>query len=228
MTKVGTAEIPSARARSQSASTAPPKGTGSEHLFSLRAGEIEAQGQIDEDVGVADVTPLNEISPEDRRMKPVLHPLRLGPLAEFLGPSTVKRLFTFTPRQPLLGGNLLQPGQHAGNVLPPSGKKLRQGQTFLGCFRVQGKRPPADLYFEFPFQPVNTPGTEIAPGSNIIGKYFECKPVGHDRKSPMRSPRVRFSAFIPTRRQRFPKRATRYRKNGRLDPRCATGTHFSR
>jgi hypothetical protein len=41
-------------------------------------------------------------------------------------------------------------------------------------FGVQGEGPPADIDFIFFFQSFNTPGNEIAPGSDIIGIYFKC------------------------------------------------------
>jgi hypothetical protein len=44
--------------------------------------------------------------------------------------------------------------------------------ALLRYFRVEGESPPADGYIEFLLQFFNTPGNEIAPGSDIIGKYF--------------------------------------------------------
>jgi hypothetical protein len=38
---------------------------------------------------------------------------------------------------------------------------------------MEGKGDPADLELEFFLQLFNTPGNEIAPGSDIIRKYFQ-------------------------------------------------------
>ena len=38
---------------------------------------------------------------------------------------------------------------------------------------MQGEMHPVHVDFVIPLQLFNTPGTEIAPGSNVIGKDFE-------------------------------------------------------
>ncbi|HBG21360.1 MAG TPA: hypothetical protein DDY32_19365 [Desulfobulbaceae bacterium] len=38
---------------------------------------------------------------------------------------------------------------------------------------MKRKIPPADGDMEFVLQPFNTPGNEVAPGSDIVGEYFQ-------------------------------------------------------
>jgi hypothetical protein len=51
--------------------------------------------------------------------------------------------------------------------------KLLQAHSLFRNFFVQRECPPKDLYPIFSLKPFNTPGTEIAPGSGKIGKYFQ-------------------------------------------------------
>jgi hypothetical protein len=64
--------------------------------------------------------------------------------------------------------DLLQAQPHGIHVPPASSKKFFQGKPFLGYFWVEGKGPPLGFNFIIPAQPLNTPGTEIAPGSDVI------------------------------------------------------------
>jgi hypothetical protein len=55
-----------------------------------------------------------------------------------------------------------------------TGEEMFKESPLFRCFGMQGKGPPADIYIIFLFQPFNTPGNEIAPGSDVIGIYFKC------------------------------------------------------
>jgi hypothetical protein len=52
-------------------------------------------------------------------------------------------------------------------------KQLLEADSFLGRFWVQGEVDVVDLNVVVLLQPVNTPGTEIAPGSDEIGEDVE-------------------------------------------------------
>jgi len=54
------------------------------------------------------------------------------------------------------------------------GEEIFNESPLFRCFRVQGEGPPMDIDFIFLFQPFNTPGNEIAPGSDIVGIDFKC------------------------------------------------------
>jgi hypothetical protein len=38
---------------------------------------------------------------------------------------------------------------------------------------MQREKHPLNVDIEIPLQPFNTPGTEVAPGSDEVGEYFE-------------------------------------------------------
>jgi hypothetical protein len=44
---------------------------------------------------------------------------------------------------------------------------------------VQGKVHPGDVYIVVGFEFFNTPGTEITPGSDVVGKYREVDGFAH-------------------------------------------------
>jgi len=73
--------------------------------------------------------------------------------------------------------------QHGRHIYRAAGKKFFEQQAFFGRFRVKGKGRPADLDPELSFEPFYTPGTEIAPGSNIITEYFQCVGLVHGNSS---------------------------------------------
>jgi hypothetical protein len=61
----------------------------------------------------------------------------------------------------------------------PAGKELLYRDPLLGNFRVEGERPPLNGNLKILSQLINTPGTEIAPRSDIIGEYFQKDWLGH-------------------------------------------------
>jgi hypothetical protein len=71
------------------------------------------------------------------------------------------------------GSGLLQPLQHFGNVDGPPGEQLLQRDPFGRDLRMQGKCRPANGDLELFFQFFNTPGNEVAPGSDEIRKNLQ-------------------------------------------------------
>jgi hypothetical protein len=71
------------------------------------------------------------------------------------------------------GSSLLQPLQHFGNVDASPGEQLLQTDPFGRDLRMQGKCRPANGDLEFLFQSFNTPGNEVAPGSDEIRKDLQ-------------------------------------------------------
>ena len=51
-------------------------------------------------------------------------------------------------------------------------EQFLERQTLCGRVGMQWEVHPVDMDIEIPLQLFNTPGTEIAPGSNIIAEYF--------------------------------------------------------
>jgi hypothetical protein len=68
---------------------------------------------------------------------------------------------------------LLKPLQHFGNVDASPGEQLLQRNPFGRDLRMQGKRRPPNGNLELFFQLFNTPGNEVAPGSDEIRKNFQ-------------------------------------------------------
>jgi len=53
-------------------------------------------------------------------------------------------------------------------------KELFKRKPFLRRVRVKGKSPPPNRDGVFIFELFDTPGNEVAPRSDVIGKYLEC------------------------------------------------------
>ena len=62
---------------------------------------------------------------------------------------------------------------HGIKVEPSARKEIFQQQTLCRGIRMQREISPLNTDFEIPFELFNTPGTEIAPRSNEVGKYFQ-------------------------------------------------------
>jgi len=58
-------------------------------------------------------------------------------------------------------------------------KELFKRKAFLRRVRVKGKCPPPYRDKVFIFKPFDTPGNEVAPRSDVIGKYLKCYRYGH-------------------------------------------------
>jgi len=53
-------------------------------------------------------------------------------------------------------------------------KELFKGKPFLGRVRVKRKGPPPKGNGVFVFELIDTPGNEVTPRSDVIGKYLKC------------------------------------------------------
>jgi hypothetical protein len=71
------------------------------------------------------------------------------------------------------GSGLLKPPQHFGNVDGSPGEQLLQRNPFSRDLRMQGKRRPPNGDLELFLQFFNTPGNEVAPGSDEIRKNLQ-------------------------------------------------------
>ena len=99
--------------------------------------------------------------------------LFFSPFAQFLGPAAVEGHASIAKREFKLGSRLAQVGQHGRHVDGAAGKQRFEGATFLRGFRVKRKPRPAQIDLEFLKQSFNTPGTEIAPGSDVVRENFK-------------------------------------------------------
>jgi hypothetical protein len=117
-----------------------------------------------------DIPSFGEICPENGMVKRLPKAALFGPFAQFLSPAAVIGHRALAEGQTKLVGGLFEVGQHLRYVDGPPGKKILKGAALLRCFRVKGKRRPAKVDVEFLLQSFNTPGNEIAPGSDVVGK----------------------------------------------------------
>jgi hypothetical protein len=115
---------------------------------------------------------VSEVTPEYRIVKRLASVLRFSPLAEFGGPPAVVDSGSFLHGQAEFLGRLLQSGHHGRDVDGLPAEKLFDRLSYLRRFRVEGKGDPLDLDPVFLFELFNTPGTEVAPGSDVVRKDF--------------------------------------------------------
>ena len=134
-----------------------------EKLFSLLQKQAFRKG---------DVLAAMEIGQKYGHVKRIAPPLVLGPLAQFLGQPTVVSHLPVAERQVQLPGDPVQAGQYGGNVHRLPGEKVLQGSALLRRFGMQGKRRPGNGDVKVRFESFNTPGTEVAPRSDVVGEDF--------------------------------------------------------
>jgi len=99
--------------------------------------------------------------------------LRFRQFTQFLGHTAVVGFFSFPKRQTQFGRNSGQVVQHLLDVDRSAGKQLLESPAFFWRLRMQGKSRPLDVNVKRMFQFFNTPGDEIAPGSDVVGKNFQ-------------------------------------------------------
>ena len=63
--------------------------------------------------------------------------------------------------------------EHRWNIDIPSCEEFFQGPAFFWGFRMQGKGDPLHLDIVRLLEFFNTPGNEIAPGSDIVGEDLQ-------------------------------------------------------
>jgi len=113
---------------------------------------------------------MNEVGLENGQVKRISPVQGLSPFPQFLGPTAVERPRASPPWQAKLGSHSVQAIHGRRQVDAPSGEKFLQGATLLRCLRMERKRNPPDGDIVFLRKLFNTPGNEIAPGSEVIGE----------------------------------------------------------
>src|SRR6185295_6805314 len=58
-------------------------------------------------------------------------------------------------------------------------EQVRQAAPLCRGLGMQREMHPLDPHAVFPLEPLNTHGTEIAPGSDVVGEDFYIKRFGH-------------------------------------------------
>jgi hypothetical protein len=99
--------------------------------------------------------------------------LIFSPETQFLSKSAVVRFVSCSERQPQFFGCCAQMSNYSSNFFRTCPEEIFQELPILRCFRMEGKGPPADSNIIFFLQFFNTPGNEIAVGSDIVRKDFQ-------------------------------------------------------
>jgi len=147
--------------------------------LNLFFGKTHLQGYRCEFSAFGNVNPIPKIGPKDGVMKFLPPALLLRPLSQFLRQAAVIGSLAVSQRQPFFLRRLAQAGLDLVDTNRPPGKKFLQSQTLLRRFRVKGESPPLNCDFKILSQSFNTPGNEVTPGSDVIGKDFQDRPGFH-------------------------------------------------
>lgn len=147
-----------------------PEGPCLQDFPGLRAGKPHRCSQTDQFIGLGDINPIDIVSPEDGGVKFIPLTLALRPFAQFRGQPAVVCFRSLPERQSQFFGRPFLAGNYLPGIEVQAGVEIIQVQPFFRGVGMEGERPPDDLNLEVPAQFFNTPGTEVAPGSDIIGK----------------------------------------------------------
>jgi hypothetical protein len=124
--------------------------------------------------------PLSKVGPEGRVVEWITLAFAFSPFPQFLGKPAVIGLHTVNERKTRIIRSLFHTVSHHLQVsFAEIREQIFKEGTFFRSLRVQGEGPPADIDRIFLFKPFNTPGNEIAPGSDIIGIYFKYRMRSH-------------------------------------------------
>ena len=128
---------------------------------------------VDKHIGISNVAAVDEVGLVERIVDGFETRLRVRPFRKFLGEAAVVGVRPPVVRQAFGVHQTFHAGMHGLEVQATSGEQVLQRAATRGRVGVQRKIDPFHIDVEISLQPFNTPGTEIAPGSNEVGKYFE-------------------------------------------------------
>ena len=98
--------------------------------------------------------------------------LRFRPFRNFLRQSAAIGVRARPIRQPFGVHQCLKAPMRGLQIDIAAAEQFLERHTHCGCVGMQWEVHPVDMDIEVPFQLFNTPGTEIAPRSNVIAEYF--------------------------------------------------------
>jgi hypothetical protein len=96
-----------------------------------------------------------------------------SPLSQLLSQPAIICSGAHSEGQAAVGCHPFQMVQHGWNSDIPPCKEFFQGQALFRRLWMQGKRDPLHLDIIRLFESFNTPGNEVAPGSDIVGEYLQ-------------------------------------------------------
>lgn len=128
---------------------------------------------VDEHFQIANVAAIHEIRPVKRIVNCFETRPRIRPFREFLGQAAVVGMSAAIVRQDFGVHQTLHARMHGFKIHSSSREQILQRAAFSRCVGVKREVHPLHVDIEIPLQPFNTPGTDIAPGSDEVGEYFE-------------------------------------------------------
>src|SRR6266404_2208620 len=145
----------------------------------LLSGKPDRLRDFDQYVRIADVSSLDEVRLVQGVVKRLATRLRVGPFSELLRQPAIVGVGPPTVGQPLGVHQPLHAGVHSFRIDIPSRIKIRHRATLDGCFGMQWEVHPDGVDIEILPQLFNTHGTEIAPGSDVVGKDLQLDRLIH-------------------------------------------------
>ena len=179
-TNVGTPVMPYWRESSQSASTAALNVRFSSTSRAPSTDSPTLPGDLQEHLGPRDVARLDEVGAEQRVVDRLAAGLRVRPLAELLGQAAVVRHRALAVRQALR-----RPCAPSSARAWPGGRRCvpanrsASDAALRRRLRVEREVHPLDLHAVLSSELLNTHGTEIAPGSDVVGEDLHRHWLGH-------------------------------------------------
>jgi len=127
---------------------------------------------IEQNGWVGNVLAAVEIRQKGGMVEGVAHLFTLifGPFTQFLGQPAIVGFGALTKRQTQFMGDLAQVGQQGRDVHRLPGKQIFEALSRFRCLRMQGIGDPFDSDIKARFELFNTPGTEVAPRSDVVGE----------------------------------------------------------
>src|SRR3989304_1241022 len=162
---------------------------GFDDLLRFVAGKADAFGDFDQRRGIAEVAAVHEIGAKERVMDSLAARHWVRPAPELLREAPVVGHGAVAVRKALGVHALSHRRLHGLDVVAAPGEQVREAAPFGRRLRVQREMHPLHAHAVLLPEPLNTHGTEIAPGSDVVGEDFEDEGFAHGPPCYLRMPR---------------------------------------
>jgi hypothetical protein len=140
----------------------------------LLAGEAQVMNQIQKHPGISQIFAFHKIGSKSTPFKLRTHGMLFpGPGPEFMGQSGIADHVHGIELKAPFPGKLPEFAQHGSDIHVGIIHELLKAHALGGDLLVQRQGTPDNDHIIFLTQGINTPGTEVAPGSDKIGKHFQ-------------------------------------------------------
>ena len=150
-----------------------------EHRPRLFYGQPDGLRNLEKHFLIGEVTAFDKIGFVQGVVNLLETGLRICPFGEFLREAAVVRVRAPVVRKMFGVHQAFHARVHGVQIQAAAGEQFLQRKTFRRSVRMEGKVPPLNLNGVIPLQSLNTPGTEIAPGSNEVREYFQLYSFSH-------------------------------------------------